>query len=71
VKADLHTTRYLTVDRLGEPVLLRRIEQRDEKFMDNRWQPTLMIIDYEAGHNDFVDETTEEQARRIAPDALN
>jgi hypothetical protein len=25
---------------------------------------------YEGGHNDFVDETIEEQARRIAPDAV-
>ena len=70
MKADLHTTRYLTVDRLGEPVLLRRLDHRDEKFMDNRCQPTLMVVDYEAGHNDYVDETAEAEARSIAPDAF-
>jgi hypothetical protein len=63
-------TRYY-LDTMTKPILLRRITGHvDEKFMGGRWKPTMMIIDYESGHNDFVDDISEAQARKLAPDAF-
>jgi hypothetical protein len=63
-------TRYY-VDTMVTPVLLRRRKGRvDEKFMGGKWKPTTMIIDYDFGHNVFVDDISEAQARKLAPDAF-
>ena len=63
-------TRYY-VDTMVTPILLRRRKGRvDEKFMGGKWKPTTMIIDYDFGHNVFVDDITEAQARKLAPDAF-
>ena len=38
--------------------------------MGGKWKPTTMIIDYDFGHNVFVDDISEAQARKLAPDAF-
>lgn len=57
------------------PLLLRRTETDagivDEAFIDGEWKPTKVIVDYLFGHNDFVDEITERQARELEPGALS
>ena len=64
-------TRYY-VDRMpNPPLLLRRVGYRDESFLRGEWQLTPLIIDYMFGHNDFVDEISEAQARKIAPAAFS
>ena len=63
-------TRYY-LDTMATPILLRRRKGRvDEKFMGGKWKPTTMIIDYDFGHNVFVDDISEAQARKLAPDAF-
>jgi hypothetical protein len=63
-------TRYY-VDKMATPILLRRrTGHLDEKFMGGKWKPTMMIIDYDFGHNVFVDDISEAQARKLAPDAF-
>ncbi len=53
------------------PLLLRRIGVVDHKmFRDGVWQPTKIIIDYMFGHDDFVDEISEAEARDLEPAAF-
>ncbi len=53
------------------PLLLRRIGVVDHKvFRDGVWQPTKIIIDYMFGHDDFVDEISEAEARALEPAAF-
>ena len=52
------------------PALLRRVDFVDEAFVAGAWRPTGSIIDWQFGHDDWVDEVTEEQARAFAPAAF-
>ena len=53
------------------PLLLRRIGVADHKaFLHGVWQPTKIIINYMFGHDDFVDEISEAEARALEPAAF-
>ena len=57
-------------DTMGEPpLLLRQVRDErgitDEAYLDGVWRPTRIVIDYLFGHNDFVDEIGEDEARRL------
>ena len=63
--------RYFTSGAYHPPALLRRVEFVDEAFVAGVWRPTGAIVDWEFGHDDSVDEITEDQARAFAADAFN
>ena len=46
--------------------LLRRVDLVDQRWTGAGWEPTKAIIDWEFGHDDFVDAVTE--VRRRHPD---
>jgi hypothetical protein len=52
------------------PMVMRRIGNRDEVWVGGKWQPTKAIIDWMYGHNDWLDEVTDNEARAVAPDAF-
>ncbi|HEY5182520.1 MAG TPA: hypothetical protein VIJ07_22575 [Dermatophilaceae bacterium] len=64
------TTRYFTSEKYEPAALLRRVEFVDEAFVNGAWRPTKSIVDWMYGHDDFVDEITEDQARAFAPAAF-
>lgn len=68
------TTTYYASSKREPALLLRRIENAsgtvDEAYLDGAWQPTKIITDYLFGHNDFVDEITDAQARDLEPAAI-
>ena len=64
------SVRYFTSDDYIPPALLRRVEFVDEAFVAGVWRPTSAIVDWLFGHDDFVDEITEDQARAFAPRAF-
>ena len=57
------------------PMLLRRTDDGstivDEAWLDGRWQPTKIILDYVFGNNDFVEPIDRPRAVAIAPGALS
>ncbi len=65
------TVRYYTDTQPELPLLLRRTEDStgitDEAFRDGQWVRTPLIIAYMAGRNDWVEDVSESQARRLAP----
>ena len=63
--------RYFTAGDYSPPALLRRVEFVDEAFVAGVWRPTPSIINWEFGHDDWVDEVTEDQARAFAPHAFD
>jgi len=63
--------RYFLSDAYHPPALLRRVEHVDEAFVAGVWRPTGSIVDWEFGHDDSVDEITEDQARAFAPHAFD
>jgi hypothetical protein len=68
------TTTYYVRSRYEPPSLLRRTESpeglTDEMYRDGTWQPTVYIVDFMFGHDDDVDEITEDQARAMEPGAV-
>jgi hypothetical protein len=63
--------RYFTTSGAGWTRVLRRTgEVTDDIFLDGAWQPTKVLVDYDFGNDDSVDETTEDQARILEPDAF-
>ena len=56
------------------PLLLRRVEDdggiTDEAYVGGAWGPTTLIVDYMFGHNDYADEISEAEARRLEPSAI-
>lgn len=64
------SVQYYRSDTYHPPTLLRRVNNVDEAFVGGVWRPTGKIIDWEFGHNDFVDVVTEDQARAFAPAAF-
>ena len=64
------SVRYFTSDAYHPPTLLRRVDFVDEAFVSGVWRPTDKIIDWQFGHDDWVDEVTEDQARTLAPAAF-
>ena len=63
-------TQYFTSEKYEPAALLRRVEFVDEAFVNGAWRPTKSIVDWMYGHDDFVDQITEEQARAFAPAAF-
>lgn len=61
---------YFTSDAYHPPALLRRVDFVDEAFVAGVWRSTGSIIDWQFGHDDSVDEITEDQARAFAPAAF-
>jgi len=61
---------YYRSDAYHPPTLLRRVDFVDEAFVAGVWRPTGSIIDWQFGHDDSVDEVTEDQARAFAPAAF-
>ena len=63
------TTTYYASSQRNPPLLLRRIHPPgriiDEAYLNGAWQPTKNIIDFMFGHDDFVDEVSEDEARRL------
>ena len=47
------------------PLVLRRHDHVDELFRDGSWRPTKAIVDWNFGHNDWVTEIDESEARRL------
>lgn len=68
------TTTYYASSKREPALLLRRIENGggivDEAYLDGAWRPTKIIVDYMFGHNDFVDEVSEDEARALEPEAV-
>ena len=64
------TAQYFTSEKYEPTALLRRVEFVDEAFVNGAWRPTKSIVDWMFGHDDFVDQITEEQARAFAPAAF-
>ncbi len=64
-------TRCFTDNMTSPPIVARRDDGSDEAFAGGRWQRTTLIIDYMAGNNDFMDDTTEQAARQVAPAAFS
>lgn len=62
--------RYFTRDMFDPPTLLRQVEFVDEAFVDGAWLPTQAIWAWMFGHDDFVTEITETEARDFAPSAF-
>lgn len=64
-------TTYFKDTMPSPPHLLRRVSDsaglRDESLIDGKWRPTSLIASAMAGHQDYVDEITEAQARKLAP----
>jgi hypothetical protein len=63
-------TKYFTSTAYHPKALLRRTKTADEAFVAGVWRPTPSIVDWLAGHDDFVEEVTEAQARAFAPEAF-
>ena len=63
------TVTYYATTQREPPLLLRRAKTAagitDEAFVGGVWQPTKIIVDYMFGHDDFVHQITEAQARRL------
>lgn len=51
-------------------LLLRRTDTADESFLNGKWQPTKLIIDYMFGHEDNVSDISEQDARKLVPAAF-
>ena len=64
------TARYFTATDYHPAALLRRVDFVDEAFVNGAWRPTQSIVDWMYGHDDFVDQISEEQARAFAPAAF-
>lgn len=64
------SVRFFVSRQPAEPLLLRRVGVVDEAFLDGRWQPTKVIVDYMFGNDDFVETISEADARKIAPAAF-
>jgi len=67
------STTYYASSKRDPALLLRRVRDAgivDEAYLDGAWQPTKIIIDYMFGHNDFVDEVSEDEARQLEPEAV-
>ncbi len=62
--------RYFVSKQFDPPTLLRRSDDGDQAFVNGNWRSTKAIVDYEFGHNDFVDTVGEEVARQVAPAAF-
>lgn len=53
------------------PLLLRKTGSVDEAFLDGKWRPTKILIDFMFGHDDNVTgPISEEAARATAPAAF-
>jgi hypothetical protein len=65
-------TRYFTDSMLTPPLVLRRNDDgTDEAYQGGgTWLRTTLIRDYMAGNNDFVDDISEQAARKLAPAAF-
>ena len=68
------TIQYYLDTKPTTPLLLRRtrdigVSCLDEAFFDE-WLPTDIIGAYMVGRNDWVDDISEAQARRVAPAAF-
>jgi hypothetical protein len=50
--------------------LLMRTDKGDFIWHDTHWVRTQVILDYMFGHNDWVDDITEEEARERFPKAF-
>ena len=64
------TVHYYLDAKPPRQTLLRRADYVDEAFVAGKWQPTKAIVDFMFGHNDWVDEISEDRARRVAPTAF-
>ncbi len=68
------TIQYYSDTQPKPPLLLRRTRDErglvDESFLDGKWQPTRLIMDAVAGHNDWVDDISEAEARKLVPAAF-
>jgi len=62
--------RYFTSTAYHPAALLRRVDFIDEAFVNGVWRPTKSIVDWMFGHDDFVDEITEVQAKAFTPAAF-
>jgi hypothetical protein len=61
---------YFTSTKFTPPALLRRDAQGDQAFVNGQWRPTTSIVDYMAGNDDHVDDVSEADARKFAPQAF-
>jgi len=64
------TTSYFKSERSTPASVLRRVDYVDEAFRGGQWKPTKEIVDWMAGHDDYVDDISEAEARRLAPAAF-
>jgi hypothetical protein len=63
---------YFVSEKYTPSTLLRRDASGDQAFIDGTWRPTQSIINYMAGHDDFVDGPIDEgAARKLAPAAFS
>jgi hypothetical protein len=69
-KEETVNTQYFTDDSYTPKALVRRTKDADEAFVNGVWRSTSSIVDYNAGHNDFVDDITEDGAHLFAPAAF-
>lgn len=68
--SDTEQTRFFVSSKFTPPALLRRQGMTDEAFVNGAWQPTKSIVDFMFGNDDHVEEISEAQARKFAPDAF-
>jgi hypothetical protein len=68
------TTRYLQDTMRTPPLLLRSVrtatELGEDAWIAGAWQPTKVLLDYRAGHNDDVEPITDAAARELEPQAF-
>lgn len=68
------STAYFASSKRDPALLLRRTTDDagvvDEAYLDGRWAPTKVIVDFLFGHNDFVEPISAEQAQALEPAAV-
>lgn len=62
--------KYFSTTKTDPPSVIRSGPDGDEVFVKGRWKPTGSVLAYRYGLDDHVDEITEPEARRLAPDAF-
>lgn len=64
-------TKYFLWNMPEPALIMRKTEKAEQIFANGKWSSTEVIGEYMYGKNDFVDEITEDEAKKLYPSAFN